>query len=94
MTASILARGGWHEKAIRWLARAVSNLQLTAYPFFDDNDPWIVRLEGDPRYERLKTRIKPIWEREMRADRAADGCPSAGTAAQLSPLSSRSRPGV
>lgn len=72
-TASILARGGWHEEAIHWLDHAVSELQFTAYPFFDGNDPWIARLEGDPRYERLKAQIKPIREQEMEADRKAEG---------------------
>jgi non-specific serine/threonine protein kinase len=49
------------EQTLKWLEAAV-NRGFVNYPFFNDHDPFLARLHGDPRFERLMQRVNAEWE--------------------------------
>lgn len=58
--AEYLALVGERESALDWLENAV-DLGFLGYPLFSKLDPFLEPLRGEPRFEDLMTRLKPLW---------------------------------
>ena len=49
------------EKALDWLENAVDR-GFIAYPFLNENDPFLENVRGEERYKKLMERVKYEWE--------------------------------
>ncbi|MCH7576153.1 MAG: hypothetical protein IIA59_13665 [Candidatus Marinimicrobia bacterium] len=61
MLASIYVMAGQNGKALTWLENAVDR-GFVNYPFLADHDPFIKKLQGEERFQRLMKRVKYEWE--------------------------------
>jgi non-specific serine/threonine protein kinase len=52
---------GDKEEALRWLERAVERGNFN-YPLWNEIDPLLVNLRGEPRFRKLMERVKYEWE--------------------------------
>ena len=59
--ASFLALAGLHQTALDWLENAVDRGFIN-FPLLVEHDPFLKRLRGDGRYDRLMVRVKREWE--------------------------------
>ena len=50
------------EQALDWLENAV-NRGFINYPYLSEYDPFLAKLRGDPRFQKLMVRVKGEWER-------------------------------
>jgi len=50
------------EQAFDWLENAV-NRGFINYPLLSEYDPFLAKLRGDPRFQKLMVRVKDGWER-------------------------------
>lgn len=50
------------EQALDWLENAV-NRGLINYHYLNEYDPFLAKLRGDPRFQKLMVRVKAEWER-------------------------------
>lgn len=61
MLASIYALAGQNGNALDWLENAVDRGFIN-YPFLTEHDPFIKKLQGEERFQRLMKRVKYEWE--------------------------------
>ena len=59
--ATFYAMLGDSEQALDWLENAV-NGGFINYPYLHDYDPFLAKLRGEPRFEKLMERVKRAWE--------------------------------
>lgn len=59
--ASLSALAEQDERALDWLATAVDQGFIN-HPLLTKRDPFLEKLRGDPRFERLMGRVKREWE--------------------------------
>jgi len=50
------------EQAFDWLENAV-NRGFINYPYLNEYDPFLAKLPGDPRFQKLMVRVKDEWGR-------------------------------
>ncbi len=50
------------EQALDWLENAVDRGCIN-YPYLSQYDPFLAKLRGDPRFQKLMVRVKGEWER-------------------------------
>jgi hypothetical protein len=59
--ASWFAQVGDCEYALEWLERLVDRGSFN-YAMLAQGDPLLENVRGDPRFDRLLDRIRPVWE--------------------------------
>jgi len=62
LVAGGLALVGEREKALDWLERWVDRGSIN-YPMLANDDPLVERLRRERRFQRLRDRVRPEWER-------------------------------
>jgi len=62
VVAELYAMLDEREKALEWMENAV-NRGFINYPYLSDYDPFLAKLRGDPRFQKLMVRVKGEWER-------------------------------
>ena len=50
------------DQALAWLENAV-NRGFINYPYLNEYNPFLTKLRGDPRFQKLLARVKSEWER-------------------------------
>jgi tetratricopeptide (TPR) repeat protein len=49
------------EEALNWLEHAINRGNFN-YPFFNEHDPLLENIRGEPRFKKLMEKIKPVWQ--------------------------------
>jgi non-specific serine/threonine protein kinase len=62
LTADFYAILDEREQALDWLENAV-NRGFINYPYLSEYDPFLAKLRGDPRFQKLMVRVKGEWKR-------------------------------
>jgi hypothetical protein len=59
--AAAYASAGEYEKSLDWLENSVQR-GLTNYRMIGEYDPYLIRMQGNPRFEAIKDRARRGWE--------------------------------
>ena len=60
--ASFFAMLGDFNEAIDWLEHAVNVGSFINYPYMSQHDPYLIRMKGNPRYDKLMEHVKEEWK--------------------------------
>ena len=60
--ASFFAILGDFDTALEWLENSVDRGFIN-YPFMSQYDPFLTKMRGNPRYDKLMERVKYEWEK-------------------------------